>query len=316
MKAIVQKDFGTTGVLELREIDAPEVGDDDVLLRVRAAGVHAGDFFCMTGTPYPVRFAVGWPRPKTYVPGYDVAGVVEAVGSKVTHLEPGDEVFGGCTGGLAELVRAKADHLVRKPSGISFEQAGVIATSALAALHGVRDAGKVQSGQHVLINGASGGVGHFEVQIAKHLGAEVTGVCSARNVDMVRSLGADHVIDYTSEDYTEAGARYDLILDNVGNRPFSECRRALKPTGKHIPNSGHAGLGFVLAAMLRSLLVSQQGRPYLSSPNKEDMDVLRQLIEEEKLAPVIDRTYPLAEAADAISYVGEGHAHGKVVVTV
>jgi NADPH:quinone reductase-like Zn-dependent oxidoreductase len=317
MQAIVQNAYGSPDVLRLAEIDKPVVKDDDVLVRVRAAAIHAGDYFCMRGTPYVVRLSLGLLKPRgNYVPGFDAAGQVEAVGKNVTRLQPGDEVFGACNGACAEYVSAAEDNFVLKPANLTFEQAAAVPTSALAALHGLRDAGKVQPGQKVLINGASGGVGTFAVQIAKSLGAEVTGVCSTRNVDMVRSIGADHVIDYTQEDFTSSGQRYDLILDNVANRSFSDCRRALAPQGTLIPNSGHAGIGYVVKAFLRSVFVSQQGRPFVSTPNQQDLVVLQELLESGQVTPVIDRAVPLSETPEAMGYLGEGHARGKVVITV
>jgi NADPH:quinone reductase-like Zn-dependent oxidoreductase len=224
-------------------------------------------------------------------------------------------VFGTCTGALAEYVSTPEDKLERKPSNLTFEQAAAVPTSGLAALHGIRDAGKVQPRQKVLIHGASGGVGTFAVQIAKALGAEVTGVCSTRNVELVRALGADHVIDYTQEDFTHGGPRYDLILDNAGNHSLSELRRALAPTGRLIPNSGSAGLGTVITAFVSSPFLRQQGRPYLSVPKLKDLTFLKELIEAGKVTPAIDRTYPLSDAADAFRYLGNRHARGKVVIT-
>jgi NADPH:quinone reductase-like Zn-dependent oxidoreductase len=317
MKTIVQNGYGSPDVLELKEIDKPAVEDNDVLVRVYATSIHAGDYFTMRGEPFAVRLAFGLSKPKgNYIPGYDVAGRVEAVGKGVTRLQPGDEVFGACSGGCAEYVCTAEDNLVLKPADVTFEQAAPIATSASAALHGLRDAGKVRSGQKVLINGASGGVGTFAVQIAKSYGAEVTGVCSTRNVDLVRSIGADHVIDYTQEDFTQGGPRYDLILDNVANHSLSDCRRALTPNGLLVPNSGHSGLSYVIKGYLSSVFVRQQGRPFLSTPNKKDLTVLKDLVEAGKVTPVIDRTYPLAQVAEAMAYVGEGHARGKVVIAV
>ena len=317
MKTIVQNGYGSPDVLELKEIDRPAVEDNDVLVRVYATSIHAGDYFTMRGQPFAVRLAFGLSKPKgNYVPGYDVAGRVEAVGKGVTRLQPGDEVFGACSGGCAEYVCTAEDNLVLKPANVTFEQAAPIATSASAALHGLRDAGKVRSGQKVLINGASGGVGTFAVQIAKSYGAEVTGVCSTRNVDLVRSIGADHVIDYTQEDFTQGGPRYDLILDNVANHSLSDCRRALTPNGLLVPNSGHSGMGYVIKSFVSSLLVGQQGRPYLSTPNHQDLSVLKDLVEAGKVTPVVDRTYPLSQVPEAMAYIGEGHARGKVVITV
>ncbi len=317
MKAIVQNGYGTLDALELKELDKPAAGDTDVLVRVRAASVHAGDYFVLKGRPYLARFAAGWPRPKDYVPGYDVAGIVESVGGSVTRLRPGDKVFGECGGGAcAEYVCAAADRFVPKPANLSFEAAAAVPVSALAALPGLRDAANVQPGQKVLINGASGGVGTFAVQIAKTLGAEVTGVCSTRNLDLVQSIGADQVIDYTQEDFTQSGGSYDIIFDNVANRSFADCKRVLAPEGMLVPNSGHAGIGYVLKAFLWSLVVRQQGRPFLSTPNQADLLVLKNLIEDGKLKPVIDRTYPLNETAAALEYVGKRHAQGKVVILV
>jgi NADPH:quinone reductase-like Zn-dependent oxidoreductase len=316
MKAIVQNAYGSPALLELKEINKPVVKDDGVLVRVHAAALHAGDYFIMRGVPYLARFAAGWPTPKDYVPGLDLAGHVEAVGKNATRFQPGDEVFAMCGGACAEYACAPEGRFVLKPANLTFEQAAAVPTSAFAALHGLRDAGKVQPGQKVLINGASGGVGTFAVQIAKSLGAEVTGVCSTRNVDMVRSIGADHVIDYTQEDFTQSGQSYDLILDNVANRSFSDCRRALTPTGTLIPNSAHAGMGYIVKALVRSAFVRQQGRPFVSMPNNEDWVVLKELIETGKVTPVIDRTYRLSETPDALGYVGEGHARGKVVITI
>ena len=317
MKTIVQNGYGSPDVLELKEIDRPAAEDNDVLVRVYATSIHAGDYFTMRGEPFAVRLAFGLSKPKgNYIPGYDVAGRVEAVGKGVTRLQPGDEVFGACSGGCAEYVCTAEDNLVLKPANVTFEQAAPIATSASAALHGLRDAGKVRSGQKVLINGASGGVGTFAVQIAKSYGAEVTGVCSTRNVDLVRSIGADHVIDYTQEDFTQGGPRYDLILDNVANHSLSDCRRALTPQGILVPNSGHSGMGYVIKSFVSSLLVRQQGRPYLSTPNHEDLSVLKDLVEAGKVTPVVDRTYPLSQVPEAMAYIGEGHARGKVVITV
>jgi len=316
MKAIVQNAYGSPAALELREIDRPAITDDGVLVRVHAAALHAGDFFVLSGSPYLVRFVAGWPKPSNYVPGYDLAGRVEAVGKKASKFHPGDEVFAACNHACAEYAIGPESIFALKPANVTFEQAAAVPTSALAALHGLRDAGKVQPGQRVLIIGASGGVGTYAVQIAKVLGAEVTGVCSTRNVEMVRSLGADHVIDYTREDFARNEMTYDLILDNVANRSFSECRRALAPSGLHIPNSGRAGMGYVVGAFVRSIFVRQQGRPYVSMPNHKDMVFLRELVASGKLKPVIDRIYGLSETPEALAYVGEGHVPGKVVITV
>ena len=314
MKAIVQNRYGGPEALELAEIDRPPLGDRDALVRVHAASIHFGDQMIMRGKPKLFRPIYGLGKPRNRVPGLDIAGTVEAVGTGVTRFGPGEEVFGTCTGALAEYV-GTPEELEHKPSNLSFEQAAAVPTSGLAALHGIRDAGKVQPGQKVLINGASGGVGTFAVQLAKALGAEVTGVCSTSNVELVRALGADHVIDYTQEDFTQGGPRYDLILDNAGNHSLSALRRALAPTGRLIPNSGSAGLRSFITAFVSSPFLRQQGRPYLSVPKLKDLTFLKELIEAGKVTPAIDRTYPLSDAADAFGYLGNGHARGKVVIT-
>jgi NADPH:quinone reductase-like Zn-dependent oxidoreductase len=323
MKAIVQDTYGSPNVLELRDIEKPAVGDHDVLVRVHAASVHLGDWILMRGVPYFLRMATGLRKPKHRVPGTDIAGTVEAVGKDVTQLRPGDEVFGWCTGAFAEYACAGADHFVPKPANLTFEQAAAVGVSASTALQLLRDQGKVQPGQKVLINGASGGVGTFAVQIAKAFGAEVTGVCSTRNVDTIRSIGADQVIDYTQEDFTQGGQRYDFILDNVGNHSLSATRRALTHMGKLQSNGGgHAdgrwvgSLGSVIKAAVVSLFVRRQGRPSVTFPNRADLIVLKGLIEGGKVTPVIDGTYPLSETPEAIGHVGEGHARGTVVITV
>jgi NADPH:quinone reductase-like Zn-dependent oxidoreductase len=316
VKAIVQNAYGSVDALTLADIDMPTAGDDQVLVRVHATSLHAGDWFVLLGVPYPARFAAGWPKPKNFVPGLSTAGVVEAVGAKVSGLKPGDEVYGECQGACAEYALGSENTLVAKPAGLTFEQAAAFPTSALAALHELREAAKVQPGQRVLINGASGGVGIYAVQIAKAMGAHVTGVCSSRNVEMVRGLGAEDVIDYTVADFASGGQTYDLILDNVGDRPFSELRRALTPDGVLQPNSGRVSVGSMLGGMIRSFFVHQQGRMYLSLPNREDLLALSELVDSGKLRTVIDRTYPLAETPEALAYVGTGHASGKVVIRV
>ena len=317
MKAVVQVGYGSADVLEFKEIDRPVAADDDVLVRVHAASLAAGDYFAMRGVPFPIRMYVGVPKPKKdFVVGVDLAGRVEAVGKNVTRFKPGDEVFGGCSRACAEYTCAKEDQLVPKPNNLTFEQAAAVPTSAVAALQTLRDHGKVQPGQKVLINGASGGVGTFAVQIAKALGAEVTGVCSTANVDTVRSIGADHVIDYTREDFTQGEPRYDLILDNVASHSFAEYRRVLEPRGTLMPNSGHAGMGYVIKAFLLPLFVRQVERPFVARPNQEDLITLKELVEAGRVTPVIDRTYPLSETAEAFRYLDQGHARGKVVIVV
>lgn len=316
MKAIAQNEYGSPDVLKLKEVDKPVVKEDDVLVRVHATGLNAGDYFSMRGSPWLVRLIVGFPKPKDYILGWDVAGRVQAVGNKVTLFKPGDEVFAACSGALAEYACVSEDKSAMKPTNLSFEQAAAVPTAAITALQGLRDVGKVQPEQKVLINGASGGVGTFAVQIAKAFGAEVAGVCSTRNVDMVRLIGADHVIDYTQDDFTQSGRRYDLILDNVGNHSFSDLRRVLTSEGTLIPNTGHAGMGYVIKAFVLSAFMRQQGRPFVAASNNEDLTVLKELIESGKVTPVIDRTYPLSETPEAFRYLEKGHACGKVVITV
>jgi NADPH:quinone reductase-like Zn-dependent oxidoreductase len=288
---------------------------------VHAAALHVGDCFSVKGSPFMVRLVTGLRRPKVGIPGFDVAGEIEAVGAKVTRFKPGDAVFGSGHGTCAEFTRASEDALTTKPAGLTFEQAAAIPTSALAALHGLRDAGKLRSGQKVLINGASGGVGTFAVQIAKALGAEVTAVCGTANVEMVRGLGADHVVDYTREDFTSSGPIYDLIFDNIENRPLEDCRRALKPDGTLVLNSGTGASGFAMfVRLIRPLVLSpfarQNLRRFVSSPNATDLGVLATMASEGKLKPVIDRTYELPETPAALRHIEAGHARGKVVIAV
>ena len=316
MKAIVQNAYGSPDVLELKEVEPPVVKEHDVLVRVHAAAVNAGDVFSVKGSPWAARFTVGFPKPKDYILGWDMAGRVQAVGKAVTRFQPGDKVFASCSGTLAEYARVAEEKLALKPTNLTFEQAAAVPTAALTALQGLRDAGKLRASHKVLINGASGGVGTFAVQIAKALGAKVTGVCSTRNVDMVRSLGADHVIDYTREDFTKGGPSYDLIFDNVANHSFADLRRALTPHGVIIPNSGHGGMGYVFKAFLLSPFMHQQGRPFVSKPNQEDLIILKELIEAGKITPVIDKTYPLSDTPEALRYLEKGHARGKVVITL
>ena len=316
MKAIVQNSYGSPDILKLSEIDIPKIKDKEVLVRVKAAAIHAGDYFGVVGKPFIVRFAVGFPKPKNYVPGFDVAGVVEKVGKEVSEFKPGDEVFGEGKGSCAEYTCAAEDKLVLKPSNISFEQAAAVTVSGVTALIGIRDAGKVQAGSNVLINGASGGVGTFAIQIARAFDAEVTGVCSTKNVEMLKSIGADHVVDYTKEDFTKNKGQYDLILDNVANRSFSDCRRALSPAGKFIPNSGNAGMGYILKAFFLSMFLRQQGRPFVAFIKNKDLIDLKELLESGKVSPVIDRSYSLSETPEAMAYIGKGHARGKVVITI
>jgi len=326
MKAVVYTNYGSPDVLEIRDIKKPVPNDDQVLIKVRAASINQLDWHFMEGTPYIMRaIGVGLRKPKDPRLGVDYAGTVEAVGKNVTQFKPGDEVLGGKSGAFAEYVCARADRaIVLKPANITFEQAASVPIAAITALQGLRDKGKIQPGQKVLINGASGGVGTFAVQIAKSFGADVTGVCSTRNLDMVRSLGADHVIDYTKEDFTKSGQRYDLILDNVGTQPLSGFRRALQPKGICVmiggggPNDGGliGPLGRPVKALLLSPFISQKMGMLVAELNKKDLTILGDLMQSGKVTPVIDRTYPLSKIAEAIRYLEQGHARGKVVITV
>jgi len=325
MKAIVQAKYGTSEVLDLRDIAKPEIGDSEVLVRVRAAGVNPGDWAIMGGLPYIARPVYGLGKPKNRVRGTDVAGQVEAIGGAVTRFRPGDEVFGSSRqlgGAFAEYAAVSEDALAPKPTNLTFEQAAAVPMAGYVALQALRDHGKVKAGQKVLVNGASGGIGTFAVQIAKSFGADVTGVTSTRNVDLVRSLGADHVIDYTKENFTRTGLRYDFILDNVANHSLSDLRRALAPQGMLVPNGGGfdhrwiASGGRLISAKVSFAFVSQSLATFIVSPKQENLVVLTELIESGKVTPVIDRTYPLSEIRQAIDHVGGGHARGKVVITV
>jgi len=322
MKAIVQDTYGSPDVLELSDIDKPVVEHDDVLVRVHAAGVDRGVWHLMTGLPYLVRLGFGLRKPRGRVRGLDVAGRVEEVGKDVNRFQPGDEVFGTCDGSFAEYACAKEDDLVSKPAKLSFEQAAALPTSATTALRGLRDAGRVEPGQKVVILGASGGVGTFAVQIAKALGAEVSGVCSTRKTDLVQSIGADHAIDYTREDFADGRRRYDVILDIAGNRSLSHLRRALTPQGTLVIIGGEEGGPWFggVDRQLRALMLSPFVRQKLKAPiymtRKEDLQVLKGLVEAGKVTPVIHKTYPLSEVPEAIRHLEEGHARGKIVITV
>lgn len=311
MKAVVYDRYGSPDVLELREVDPPTVGERDVLVRVRAAGVAAGDWHLLRATWLAVRLYQGLLRPKRRVLGHDASGIVEAVGAQVTRFRPGAEVFGTSdrAGAFAELVAWPEDALVAKPPSVSFAEAAATPASALAALHGLRK-GRIGPGQRVLVNGASGGVGTFAVQLAKHFGAaEVTGVCSAGKADLVRAIGADRVIDYAREDFTASGERWDLVLDNVGRHPLAACRRALTPTGVYVAVSGAPTRSLRIA-----LLGGKQLVAFVSQPNPADLGLLRELLADGRLKPVVDRTFPLGEVPDALRYFGAGRARGKVVV--
>jgi NADPH:quinone reductase-like Zn-dependent oxidoreductase len=325
MRAIVQHAYGSADVLELRDIDRPSIGDDQVLVQVRAAGVDPGVWHVMTGQPYLVRImGFGLRKPKVPVRGRDVAGVVQAVGAGVSRFRPGDDVYGTCeSGSFAEFAAARQARLAPRPTNLSFEQAAVTPISGTTALQAVRDGGRVQSGQDVMVIGAAGGVGSFAVQIAKAFGARVTGVCSTAKADLVRSLGADDVIDYTRNEIDRDGARYAVVIDTAGNRPLSLLRRAMTPNGTLVLVGGEHGRGRLLGgfdrqlrAPLVSMFVGQRMRGLVARERAADLEVLSGLIESGAVTPVVDRTYALADAADAIRYLARGHAAGKIAVTV
>ena len=323
MKAIVQDKYGSAEVLELREVEIPQPGDDEVLIRVHAAGLDPGVWHLMTGLPYLVRFmGFGLRRPKIRIRGTDVAGTVEAAGKNVIRLKQGDSVYGTCDGSFAEYACAKAERFAPKPVNLSFEQAAAVPVSGVTALNGLRDAGKLQPEQKVLIIGAAGGVGTYAVQLAKAFGAVVTGVCSTSKTELVRDIGADEVIDYTREDFTDGTRQFDLILDTAGRRPLSHLRRALKPQGALVIVGGEGGDRWLggfqrqIFAPVRSRFTGQKLLGLISKERQQDLLTLKDLIEAGKLTPVIDRTYPLREAPHAIRYLEQGHARGKVVLTV
>ena len=322
MQAVVYCDFGSPAVLRLESIEKPVPSDSQLLIRVRAVSVNPLDWHFMRGEPYIGRLGMGLRKPKNTRLGVDFAGVVEAVGKSVTKFKPGDEVFGGRTGALAEYVTIReSGSVVLKPANVTFEQAAAVPVAAVTALQGLRDKGGVQAGQRVLINGASGGVGTFAVQIAKSFGANVTGVCSTRNVDMVKSIGADRVVDYTKEDFTKGAQRYDLVLDNVGNHSLSAIRHVVEPHGKYVMVGGPSGrwlapLPRAFKLLVVSKFVSQDMTMFLAELNKKDLTLLGELMATGKVTPVIDRRYKLSEAASAIEYLETGRARGKVVITM
>ncbi len=327
MKAIVYRNFGSPDILRCEEIDKPSLGDNEVLIRVHAASVNPLDWKLMKGGPFIVRILLGLGKPKIKRPGVDVAGQVEAVGRNVKQFKAGDEVFGTCVGAFAEYATSESglgmkSALAIKPDNMTFEQAAAAPVAALTALQGLRDKGRIQSGKTVLINGAAGGVGTFAVQIAKSFGANVTGVCSTRNVDMVRSIGADRVIDYTREDFTRSGQLYDLFFDCVGNHSLSACRRVLNPKGILLmvgaPNDGPliGLLARLIGALVLSQFVSRKMVFFIARFNKEDLNLVREFMAAGKVTPVIDKRYTLSEVPEAFRYMEEGHARGKVVITL
>ncbi len=322
MKAVVYTKYGSPDVLQLKEVEKPTPKDNEVLIRIHAASANAADWHLLRGDPFLLRLGYGLLKPNNTILGADIAGRVEAVGNNVTQFQPGDEVFGdisGCgLGGFAEYVSVPEHAVISKPASMTFEEAAAVPMAAVTALQGLRDKGQIQPGQKVLIHGASGGVGTFAVQIAKAFRAEVTAVCSTRKVDLVRSIGADHVIDYTQEDVTKTGQRYDLILAANGDRSIFEYKRALAPKGMYVVTGG--SMAQLLQAMLLGPLLSMAGRQkmgnVLARPNQKDLACMKALLEAGNVVPVIDRCYPLSETAEAIRYLEEGHARGKVVITV
>lgn len=322
MKAITHHSYGPADVLSLEDVPLPSIADDELLVRVHAASINRADWFMITGAPLMIRLMAGVRRPKNPVPGRDLAGTVEAVGRGVTDFQPGDEVYAEATGGAyAEYVRVPARLAARKPANLTFEQAATVPLAGNTALQGMRDVAKVRAGQRVLVNGASGGVGTFAVQIAAALGAEVTGVCSTRNVDLVRSLGAAHVIDYTSEDFTAGGQRYDVILDLVGNHSLRACRRALTRSGTLLLSSGNGNrvtgpVGRMIRALAMSVGVSQRLAVLTVKPGREHLNALTELVEAGKVTPAVERTFPLAEAAAAFRHYADAHPRSKIVITM
>ena len=319
MKAIVHRRYGPPDVLTLEDLPRPEPGPGEVLVRVRAASVFAGDWHAVRGAPFFVRFETGLRRPRNPIPGIDLAGVVEGTGPGVVDLRTGDEVFGFASGSLAELVCVPADHLARLPRNLTFEQAAAVPEAGMTALQGLRDQGRVRAGQRVLVIGASGGVGTFAVQIATALGAEVTGVCGPANAELVRSIGAAHVVDYTRTDVTTAGTRYDVIFQLAGTASPRRLRRALEPGGTLVLCSGEgrlAGLGRMLTAVVLNPFVRERLAVLLTKENGTDLGILADMIAAGQVLPVIDRTYPLAKAGEALAYLEAGHARGKVVVAI
>lgn len=323
MKAVVRDRYGSPDVVAMVEIDRPEPDDDQLLVRVRAASVNRADWYSMTGLPLVSRPTQGLRKPKERRLGTDYAGVVEAVGKNVTGFRPGDEVFGGRSGALAEYVCARYDRaVVLKPATVSFEQAAAVPVAAITALQGLRDKGRLQTGQQVLINGASGGVGTFAVQIAKALGAQVTAVCGPRGVEVARAIGADHVVDYTREDFTRLDRRFDLMLDIAGTRPWRRMRRMLAPRATVVVIGGPKAnrwlgpIGHVIGVRLGGLVGRRTTKFFIASLNRSDMETLGDLLAAGRIVPVIDRRFPLADAAEAFRYAGDGHPQGKIVITI
>ena len=316
MKAIVQNDYASPDALKVKEVEKPKIKKNEVLVKVIASSINAGDLFSLNGTPFIVRFSVGFPKPKDFILGWDVAGKIVEVGKDITEVKVGDEIFGSTESAFAEYVVMDMNKLARKPTNMSFEEAAAAPTAAITALQRLRDGGNIRKGQKVLITGASGGVGSFAVQIAKSLGAEVTGLCSTAKVEMVKSIGADHVIDYQKDDFTKSDMRFDLILDNTGNRSFSDMKRVLTSNGMIIPNSGHGGMRYVIKAFALAPFTKKISVMKIADLNSKDFNILRKMMESGDIRPVVDKVFPFQKIPDAIKYLENGLARGKIVVSM
>lgn len=315
MKAIVQNNYGSSDALKVKEVEKPRIKDNEVLVKVVASSVNAGDLFSLNGTPFMVRFSVGFPKPKDFIPGWDAAGIIVEAGRDVTEVRVGDEIFGSTESAFAEYVVMDMEKLAGKPSNLNFEEAAAAPTAGITALQRLRD-GHIRKGQKVLITGASGGVGSFAVQIAKKMGAEVTGLCSTEKIGMVRSIGADHVIDYQKEDFTRSDQRFDLILDNTGQRSFKDMKKVLTSGGMIIPNSGHGGMGYVIKAFALAPFTKKIGVMKIADLNNRDFNILKEMMESGDIRPVVDKIFPFQETPDAIKYLAKGLARGKIVISM
>lgn len=316
MKAIVQNGYGSSDALKVKEVEKPKIKENEVLVKVIASSVNAGDPFSLNGTPFIVRFSVGFPKPKDFIPGWDVAGKIVEVGKDITEFKVGDEIFGCTESAFAEYVVMDMAKLARKPSNLSFEEAAAAPTAAITALQRLRDGGHIRKGQKVLITGASGGVGSFAVQIAKFMGAEVTGLCSTGKVEMVKLIGADHVIDYQKNDFTKSDLRFDLILDNTGYRSFSDMKRVLTSDGMIIPNSGYGGMRYVIKAFALAPFTKKIGVMKIADLNSKDFNILRNMMESGDIKPVVDKIFTFQKTPDAIKYLENGLARGKIVISI
>jgi NADPH:quinone reductase-like Zn-dependent oxidoreductase len=316
MKAIVQNGYGAVSHLTLKEVDVPKIKNNEVLVKVVASSVNAGDLFTVKGTPYMLRFGVGFPKPKDHILGWDVAGTIEKIGKDIKGYKVGDEVFGSCERAFAEYVVMDTEKLAKKPSNISFEAAAAVPTAAITALQRLRDGGNIKKGQKVLITGASGGVGSFAVQIAKSFGAEVTGICSTEKVEMVKSIGADHVIDYKKEDLSKSDQRFDLILDNVAKWSFSDMKKILSPGGKIVPNSGHGGMSYVIRAFALGAFSKKVGGMKIADLNSSDFNILKEMMESEKIHPVVDKVFSLEKASEALKFLESRRVKGKIIIKI